>query len=86
VRAQLEDLGHHLERAAVALERHDARVLVLHLASAVGELAQDHVDRLQDVQGLEARDDDRAPVLRGDEPEGPRADYRRDVPGTDEAV
>ena len=45
----------HLERAQVALVGDDALVLVLDLAAALGELAQDHVDRLQDVERLEAR-------------------------------
>ena len=48
--SQLEHLGHHLERAQVALVGDDARVLVLDLAAAVRELAQDHHDRLQDVR------------------------------------
>ena len=56
VRPQLEHLGHHLERAQVALVGDHARVLVLDLAAALGELAQDHLDRLQDVERLEARD------------------------------
>ena len=86
VRAQLEHLGHHLERAQVALPRDDAPVLVLDLAAALGELAQDHVDRLQDVERLEARDHDRPAVVGRDELERPRADDRRDVPGADEAV
>ncbi len=86
VRTQLEHLGQHLERAQVALVGHDALVLVLDLAPALGELAQDHRDRLQDVQRLEARDHDRLAVVGGDELERPRADDRRDVAGADEAV
>ena len=86
VRTQLEDLGHHLERAQVALVGDDAPVLVLDLAAALGELAQDHRDRLQDVQRLEAGDRDRLAVVGGDELERPRADDRRDVARTDEAV
>src|SRR3954447_13786480 len=38
VRAQLEDLGHDLERARVAVVGDDAPVLVLDLAAALGEL------------------------------------------------
>ena len=86
VRAQLEDLGHHLERLRVALVRHDARVLVLDLAAPLGELREDHVDRVEDVERLEARDDARLAVLRRDELERARADDRRDVARPDEAV
>ena len=74
VRAQLEHLGHHLQRAQVALVGHDALVLVLDLAAAVGELAQDHRDRLQDVQRLKAGDHHRLAVVGRDELERPRAD------------
>ena len=74
MRAQLEHLGQHLERAQVALVGDDALVLVLHLAPALGELAEDHRDRLQDVQWLEAGDHDRLAVVGGDELERPRPD------------
>ena len=62
------------------------RVLVLDLAATLLQLAQDHVDRLQQVERLEARDHDRLAVVGRDELEGPCADDRRDVPGPDEAV
>jgi hypothetical protein len=52
-------------------------VLVLDLAAALAQLAQDHVDRLQQVERLEARDDDGLGVLGGDELERPRTDHRR---------
>ena len=54
VRAQLEDLGHDRERRRVALVGDDALVLVLDLAAALGELGEDHPDRLEDVERLEA--------------------------------
>jgi hypothetical protein len=44
------------------------------------------VDRLKDVERLEARDDDGLDVARRDELERPRADHRRDVAGPDEPV
>ena len=50
------------------------------------QLAQDHQDRLQDVERLEARDHDRPAVVGRDELERPRADDRADVAGADEAV
>ena len=65
---------------------HDPRVLVLHLAAAGGELAQDHLDRLEDVERLEAGDHHRLAVVGGDELERPRADHRRHVPRPHEAV
>src|SRR5450755_3384432 len=82
VRTQREHLGHHLERAEVALLGDDSLVLVLHLASAAAELLEDHQDRLQDVERLEARDDDRAPVVDGDEAKRPRAHHRAHVART----
>ena len=63
----------------VALVGHDALVLVLDLAAAVAQLDEDHLDRLQDVQRLEARDHDRLAVGGGDELERPRADDGADV-------
>ena len=86
VRPQLEHLGHHLERALVALVGHHARVLVLDLAAALGELGEDHPDRLEDVERLEARDHDRLAVVGRDELERARADDGRHVPRADEAV
>src|SRR4051794_18744313 len=86
VRAQREDLGEHLERAQVALVGHDAAVLVLDLAATLLQLAEDHHERLQDVERLEARHHERLAVVRGDELERPRADHGRHVPRPDEAV
>src|SRR4051794_7771597 len=86
VRAEREHLGHRPQRRRVALVRDDALVLVLHLAAPLAELAQDHVDRLQQVERLEARDHDRTAVVGGDELERPRADHGRDVAGADEPV
>ena len=74
------------ERPQVALVRDDARVLVLDLAATLGELAQHHQHRLQEVERLEAGDRDRLAVLVGDELERARADDGRDVAGADEAV
>ena len=54
--AQLHRLVDRRERAGVPLGPHDARVLVLDLAAALGALAQQHRDRLQQVDGLEGRD------------------------------
>ena len=84
--AQLEDLGHRREGGPVALVGDDARVLVLDLAAAVAQLAQDHLHRLEQVERLEARDHDRAAVVGRDELERPAADDGRDVAGADEAV
>ena len=52
----------------------------------VAQLAQDHLDRLQEVDRLEARDDHGPAVVGGDELERAGADDRRDVAGADEAV
>ena len=72
---------HHLERPRVALVGHDARVLVLDLAAALGELREDHVDRLEHVERLEARDHDRLAVVGRDELERPGADHGGTWPG-----
>ena len=77
---------HHLERAQVALVRHHAPVLVLDLTATLRQLPEDHLDRLEHVERLEARDHDRPAVVGGYELERPRADHRADVAGTDEAV
>ena len=65
---------------------HGAGVLVLDLAAALGELAQQHQDGLQDVEGLEAGGDQRPAVLLGHELVGPVADDRRHVAWAEEAV
>ena len=62
--AQLHRLLERRERARVAVAAHDARVLVLDLAAALAQLAQEHHDRLEDVERLERRDDDRLAVAR----------------------
>ena len=86
VGAKLEHVGHHLERAQVALPRDDALVLVLDVAAAAGELAEDHLDRLEDVERLEPGDHDRLAVVGRDELERARAHDRRDVARANEPV
>ena len=54
--AQLEHFGDGPQGRAIAFPRHDALVLVLHLRLAVFELPQQHQDRLQNVERLEAGD------------------------------
>jgi hypothetical protein len=54
--AQLEDLGHHRLRRAVALARDGAGELVLHLGAALVDLAHQHQHGLHHVQRLEAGD------------------------------
>ncbi len=78
---QFEHLGRDLKRPEVALIGYDPPVLVLDLAATFGQLTQDHRDRLQDVQRLEARDHDRLAVVGGNELEragahDPRATIR----------
>ena len=87
VRAQREDLGHHLQRAQVALVGDDAPVLVLDLAAARRASWRRIIwtDCRRSTR-LEARDDDRLAVVGGDELEGPRADDGRHVARADEAV
>src|SRR5689334_7875005 len=82
--SKLEDLGHGSERGDVAFPRHHAAVLVLHLRPALLELAQDHHERLQHVERLEARGHERLPVVPADEFVRAAADHRRDVARTDE--
>src|SRR5919204_4096211 len=85
-RPQLHRLGDRLERARIPFLAHDARVLVLDLGAAVGELPEDHVDRLEHVERLESGDDQRlSPFLRN-EAVRPRPDHRRDMARADEAV
>ena len=61
--------------------RHDARVLVLDLAAPLGELPQDHLHRLQQVERLEARDHERLAVVARDELERARANEVETWPG-----
>ena len=86
VRAQREHLGHHLQRLQVAVRRNDPLVLVLDLATPVVQLAQDHQDRLQDVERLEAGDHDRPAVVVGNEVKRPRPDDRAHVARANESV
>src|SRR5690242_9409939 len=86
VRPQLKDLGQRFERPQVSLPRHDACVLVLNLAATLRKLAQDHQNRLQQVERLKARNHDRPAVVGGDELKRPRANHRADVARADEAI
>ena len=58
-RHHLEHLGDQRLRGPVALLADHARVLVLDLGAALLELLHAQVDALQDVERLEAGDDDR---------------------------
>ena len=86
IRPQLEDLGHCLERGAIALPRHNALVLVLNLRFAGFQLAQQHHDRLQQIQRLEAGDDDGLVLVDRDPFVGTAADDRRNVTGANEGI
>src|SRR5579884_2360728 len=78
--AQLVYFRDRPQRRGIARVRNDAGVLVLDLAAAFGELLQNHPDRLQDVERLEAGDDERPVVVLRHELERRRADDHRDVP------
>ena len=83
---QLEHLGQQRERARVPFVAHDAGVLVLDLAASLADLGQQHRDRLEDVERLEAGGDERLAVLRGHEAVRPLADDGRHVAGAEEPV
>ena len=71
---------------ALPLARDGAAELVLDLAAAFVELADQHQDRLHDVERLEAGDRDRAAVVAGEALVGGGADDRADMAGADEAI
>src|SRR5664280_2625974 len=62
--AGLEDLGEDGLRRAIPSGRHRARVLVLHAEASFLERRDRHVDALEEVERLEARDDHREAVPR----------------------
>ena len=70
----------------VAAARDGAAELVLDLAAAFVELADQHQDRLHDVERLEAGDGDGAAVVAGEPLVGGGADDRADMAGADEAI
>src|ERR671917_22218 len=80
VRPELEDLGHALEGLQVTLPEYYPAVLVLDLAAPLVELAHQHQDGLQDVQGLEAGYHARLAVVYGHELVGPAPDHGGYVP------
>ena len=86
IRAQLENFSHGAKRSTVALPGHDPLVLILNLAFARSQLAQQHDDGLQHVQRLEAGDHDRLPFIPGNPLVRPAADDGRNVSRTDEGV
>ena len=59
----LEDAVHYRQRLRIALALHGAAVLVLDLVPSRLELLDEHVRRLEEVERLEAADDDRHAVL-----------------------
>ena len=86
VRAQLEDLGHHLERARVALRRHDPRYWFSTSQRPSRSWRRTIRIDCRMSSGSKPEIDDRPSVLGRDELERARADDRRDVAGADEAV
>src|SRR5215468_2600480 len=83
--AGLEYLADRYQSVGVAVTRDEARVLVLDLGPAFDNLFDDHRHRLQNVERLEARNDERLAVFARHELVDARADYRADVAGADEA-
>ena len=86
VRAKFKYFGHGAQRSAIPFPGNDALVLVFDFGLAVAQLAQQHHDGLQNVQRLEAGDDDRFAFVLGNPIVGPAADDRGNVAGADKAV
>ena len=86
VGSQLHRLADRLRRHHVAVPRNHARVLVLHLGTALRQLHHEHVDGLQDVQRLESGHHHGLAVVTGDELVRPAADHRGHMPRPDETV
>jgi len=84
--ARLEDLFEAGDRRGVALFGHGAGVGDLDRGPVLRDLPGEHEHALQDVDGLEARDDARHVILVGEEPVGGQPDDGRHVAGQDEAV
>ena len=70
----------------VARLGHDPRVLILDLRPALLELREAHVDALQEVERLEAGDDDRHAVAGGDREVLAVAHHGADVAGREESL
>ena len=85
-RAHLEHGQHLLLGERDALAGHGAGVLVLDLVPALLELADRHPDALEQVERLEAGDDDRHAVLGGDRLVLGPAHDRADVAGGQEPL
>ena len=60
---RLKYFGQGLERLAVAVSVDDAAVLIFDLGAAFVDLLDDHIDRLQNIERLKARDDERFAVF-----------------------
>src|SRR5215468_4950403 len=86
IRPKLENFGHSAKRGAVAIPGNHALVLVFNLGLAAAKLAKKHDDRLENIEGLEAGDDDGFAFVLGDPLIGAAADDRRNVTGADKAV
>ena len=67
LRPDLEDLVQYGKRPRIAVLAHTTRVLVLDTTATLADLGQEHGDRLQDVEGLEAGGDKGLAVLLGNE-------------------
>ena len=73
-------------RRCIAAGSNHTGILIFNLRTAEGDLAQYHPYRLQQIQRLEARYDQRLVVVSGDELVGRSPDYHRYVARADEAI
>jgi len=86
IRTQFKDLSHSLQRRAVSFPRNNALVLIFDLRFSIAKLAQEHDDRLQKVQRLEATNDDRFALVLRDPFVRSTANHSRAMPGANKRI
>ena len=84
--ARLEHRVDRRQRLRIAVARDDAAILILDLGAPFGDLRDDHEDRLEKVDRLEAGDYDRLAIIARDEVVGSGSDNHADMAGTDKSV
>ena len=77
--AQFVNARHRAQRRRIAAFGNDAGILVFDFDATLFDLPQDHPDRLQDIERLEAGDDHRLAIESGDEVIRSGPDHHRDV-------
>src|SRR2546425_932538 len=85
-RSQFHGASHRLKGFDIPLRTHNSRVLVLDLRSTLADLLHNHIDRLDNIERLEASNYHGLVVFAGNEVVGPHTDHHTDMAWANETI